>query len=240
GVRHDDGEHEACLGLVHALRSQHFDVSAMTPLVSDGTCRPGRRASRELQRLADASSIAWPVSALCPYPLPMAQSPAEAARLAGVQVDPDVVMDAVQVLSTWSDIVVVQGAGGLAAPLGAAITLGNLAAHLRLPLVLALRPARDGESRAREAVAQAQATGLHIVAWVATPTGDEPGSLMGRIARMQAILDDVPYLGSLTQHDQFDAEATIAGRTLDAPRLVATLRAALSQASGSRTAQLQS
>ncbi len=179
GLHEDDGEHLASLALIHALRTQHFNVAAMTPLVSGSGRLPGHWASAQLQRLAQAGSIAWPVTALCPYCLPMASTLAEAVRLAGVTVDPEVVMDTLQVLATWTDIVVMQGAGGLATPIGPGMTVQQLAARLRLPLVLTLRPAPDGEMRASEAAAQALAAGLQVAAWRRTPS-----SACGRSWRM--------------------------------------------------------
>ena len=164
GLHPDDGEHLASLALIHALRAQRLDVAAMTPLAPGGELGREGRASPQLRRLAQAGTVTWPISALCPYRLPMANTPAEAARLAGVTVDPEVVMDTLQVLSTWTDIVIVQGAGGLATPIGPDMTVQHLAARLRLPLILALQPGPDGETRARDAAAHALAARLRVVA----------------------------------------------------------------------------
>lgn len=164
----DDGakEEQAALALARTLRSQGLSVAVMTPAVRGEPQARGRWASPLLQRLAAAGSFRLPESALCPYRLPPASDLAAAAMLAGLRIEPEVVVDALDVLSTWVDALVVMGVGGLRSPLGPQLQAGQLFAHLALPLVLVR--GRDTPEGA------ADLPGLRVAGWLERDAGPAP------------------------------------------------------------------
>lgn len=72
----------------------------------------------------------------CPYVFPYPASPHLAARLAGREVDPDVLLRAAERLSAGHDQVLVEGAGGVCVPLCVGVTALDLLAGARWPVVL--------------------------------------------------------------------------------------------------------
>jgi len=212
GMAPDDGEPLAVLALVHALRALGLTVTAMTPLVADATHHAGRWMSPSLDRLSRAGSFGLPAAALSPYVLPRAATPAQAVAQAGAHVEARAVAETYQVLSTWADVVVVEGVGGLDERLGPSLAVHGVAAHLDLPLVLALRPDPGAPKRAERALALAHEHRMRIAGWVATGvTPDGEGMLSLLRERLQ-----MPLLGLLPMdaRDGAQAAAHLDGRAL--------------------------
>lgn len=167
GMAATDGEELGAIAIVHALRGLGLHVTAMTPLVRDAVRHAGRWTSPHLDRLARAGSFGLPGPVLSPYLFPPAPSPALAARQAGARVEPQAVVETYQVLSTWADAVVVQGAGGLEEHLGPSLAVHDIAARLGLPLVLTLRADGNAPHRAHRALALARANAVRLAGWLA-------------------------------------------------------------------------
>lgn len=216
----DDAEELVCLAVMHALRAHRLTIAAMTPAAVCDAFERGRWTSARLSRLAAAGTFRWPVSATCPFPLPPAGSPASAAAQAGVTIDPEAIVDAFDVLATWADTVVVQGVGGLGVALGPKLAVKDVARHLRLPLILALRADASADARAAEALQMAEALGLRIAGWVATGLGEE-GQDQAALRAMHRQLSAAPCLGCLFRST---TDGTAASRLLDSAQLLATLR----------------
>lgn len=73
---------------------------------------------------------------LCPMRLPLAASPHLAAARSGRRLSVTKLADFAQRLATWADPLIVEGAGGLLAPLHAKETMLDLAAALGFPLLI--------------------------------------------------------------------------------------------------------
>ena len=72
----------------------------------------------------------------CPYVFPYPASPHLAARLAGREVDPGVLLDATRTLASRFDRILVEGVGGVCVPLRAGVTILDLLAAARWPIVV--------------------------------------------------------------------------------------------------------
>lgn len=72
----------------------------------------------------------------CPYVFPYPASPHLAARLAGREVDPAVLLAATRTLASRFDRVLVEGVGGVCVPLRPGVTVLDLAATARWPVVV--------------------------------------------------------------------------------------------------------
>lgn len=173
GMDHSDGESLVTLAISHLLRHRGWRIAVMTPAAADGVKKNGSWTSAHLTRLRQAGSFGLPTSALSPYLLPVAASPAEAARAAGLFLDPEAVVDTYQVLATWADAVMVEGVGGLTVPLGPALRVDDVAARLGLPLVIVLRADKAAEARAGQVMALVHARQLVLAGWVATGLDEE-------------------------------------------------------------------
>lgn len=72
----------------------------------------------------------------CPYIFPLPASPHLAARLAGAQIDPAVILRATRQLERRYDVVLLEGVGGLYVPLTESLTLPEYLAQQGYPLIV--------------------------------------------------------------------------------------------------------
>jgi dethiobiotin synthetase len=151
---------------------------------------PGGVAGNDATRLWEAAGRPLSLDAVCPQMFAAAISPPRSARADGRHVDERLLRTG---FATWrdaSDIVIVEGAGGLFSPLGDTTLNADLARDLDLPLVV-VDAARLGAIGRTLAVAEAAAArGLRLAAVVLSQIepwadGDDPASPRA-IARQSA------------------------------------------------------
>jgi dethiobiotin synthetase len=77
-----------------------------------------------------------PLTAVCLYPLAAPMSPHIAARREGVEIDPSRVRGLVERAAEVSDVVLVEGAGGIAVEIREGYAFADLARDLSLPVLV--------------------------------------------------------------------------------------------------------
>lgn len=128
--------HVACL-LGKRLREEGIDVRPLKPVESGCPAGPdGRPHPADAAALRDAFAPGLPLSAVCLHALPAPLSPHLSARAAGVAVDPARVRRSVRDAAGAADVVLVEGAGGIAVEIGAGYSFADLARDLSLPVLL--------------------------------------------------------------------------------------------------------
>jgi dethiobiotin synthetase len=153
--------------IVQALGNVGVHAIAMQP-VARGLIRDNRIwHGTELQQLAAVSAFGLPPRVLSPYILPPAGAPLERGAAGGEELTLDVIVDTFRILSTWGDVVVVEGVDDLRASLALTFDSADLARELKLPFVMVagLRAGCVGP-----ALASAQAMisrGLECAGWIA-------------------------------------------------------------------------
>jgi dethiobiotin synthetase len=120
----------AC-ALAHAWRAAGRRVGVVKPVETGVETEP-----EDARRLAAAADDRSPLDDLCPYRLRAPLAPAVAARLEGVVVDVDRIVALIERRCREVDVLVVEGAGGLLVPIAGTATYLDLAARLRLPLLV--------------------------------------------------------------------------------------------------------
>ncbi len=152
----------AC-ALLHKLRTRFTRVVGAKP-VAAGLEADGINA--DVTRLRAASNLQVPAELDNPYALREPVSPHLAARAEGRAIDLHRIAGAVSQLRLLADAVVVEGVGGLLAPLSDTADGGDLARLLRLPVVLVVGLKLGCLNHAlltQEAIAT---RGLHFAGWV--------------------------------------------------------------------------
>jgi dethiobiotin synthetase len=119
--------------LLSALRARGCDVGGMKP-VETGVVE--RHAGTDAARIRRAAGGVHRAEDVCPFTFPDPLSPHIAARRAGASVDVQALDRAFARVECAADAVIVEGAGGLLAPLTPALALADLAARWRLDLVV--------------------------------------------------------------------------------------------------------
>jgi len=128
-------------GIVGALSERGMKVGVMKPVQSGGVISGGTIISEDIELLLEASGLDLPRELVNPYCFVPPISPDLAAGETEVSLDS--IKGSLTRLSTLSDYVFVEGAGGIASPLIKNRTNGDVARELGLPVII-ISPQRLG------------------------------------------------------------------------------------------------
>jgi dethiobiotin synthetase len=163
-------------------------------------------------RLLDAAGRPLDATLARPYQFHLPASPEVAARAEGVVVDVARIEAAFARLTRDADFTLVEGAGGLLVPLAPGVLMADLAARLRLPLLIVARASLGTVNHALLTIEAARARNLPIAGVVMSRAVDTAGLEEPTNPEAIAAYGRVPILG-LFPHGR-DADA-IADRVLD-------------------------
>lgn len=130
-------------------------------LAADGSANP------DVATLLAAGNVDAPLADRNPYAFAPAIAPHLAAAQAGVSIDLAVIAAAYTRLAAHSDAVVVEGAGGVLVPVDATHDMLDVAARLRLPVLLVVGMRLGCLNHALLSAAAIRARGLELSGWVA-------------------------------------------------------------------------
>lgn len=171
--------------LLAAIAAEGGSVSAHKPAVT-GLDEPGERGTSGVwppdhELLAAAAGM--DAERVAPFRYGPAVSPQLAAELAGERIDRDRLL-AAGAAAIGNGIggaprrtLIVEGVGGLFSPLAEDFTVCDLAAALRLPLLIAARPGLGTINHTLLTLQAARAAGLTVRAVVLTPWPERPSRL---------------------------------------------------------------
>jgi dethiobiotin synthetase len=201
GTDTDVGKTAVAVAIVRQLVRAGLRVGVSKPVAS-GVDPAMLAAAGDAARLWEAAGRPRSIGEVCPQAFPLPISPPRSARAAGRRVDEDLVFAGIEAWRQGSDIVVVEGAGGLFSPLGDTLLNVDVARRVGLPVVIVDAARLGAIGRALCCVRAATGEGLAIAAVVLSevepPTGDpaDPASSLaiGRDSRadVAALLAPVP------------------------------------------------
>jgi dethiobiotin synthetase len=124
--------------LARFLSEQGLRVGVMKPVETgvEDPSGPGQDATL----LQWASGGSDDPQTIAPYRMRLPLAPSVAAEKEGVRIDPARIIDAARRLSASNDFLIVEGAGGLMAPLSGGLLMADLARQTGLPLLVVCRP----------------------------------------------------------------------------------------------------
>lgn len=164
GTDTDVGKTAVAVAIARAFVRAGLRVGVYKPVASG--VAPGQVAAGDAARLWEAAGRPRSIEAVCPQAFAAAIAPPRAARVEGRRVDERQLRAGFAAWRDSSDIVIVEGAGGLYSPLGDTTLNIDLACDLGLPLVL-VDAARLGAIGRTLAIAEAAAArGLRLAAVV--------------------------------------------------------------------------
>lgn len=132
----DGKTYVSCL-LGKALARAGYRVRPLKPVESGCVPGPdGRPFPADADALRAAIAPAVPLSEICLYPLRAPVSPHLAARAEGVSVDASRIREAVARAADASDLVLVEGAGGVTVEIRDGYSFADLARDLSLPVLV--------------------------------------------------------------------------------------------------------
>ena len=162
------GKTQVTCGLAAALHRAGHRVGVIKPVETG--CAPSstggalRAADAEALRFFAASPHAPDV--ICPQRFAEPLAPAVAARRAGTEVDLEAIRSAFAQISTTSDVILAEGAGGLLVPITDEVLMADLAAVLELPVLVVVGSKLGAINHALLTFESARSRGLGVAGYV--------------------------------------------------------------------------
>ena len=157
----------AC-ALATALRTAGRRVAVMKPVETGVTGGP-----EDALRLAAAAGDPAPLDDVCPYRFRAPLAPSVAARLEGVTIDTEHLVDLILRRAATADVLLVEGAGGLLVPVAARSTWADVAARARLPVLIVAANRLGTINHCALTARAAAAAGLAVRGFVLSQTSAE-------------------------------------------------------------------
>lgn len=215
------------------LKALGRDVGVMKPLASGGVAnRSGKLVAEDATFIMQAAGVGEEERDLVnPVCLGPALTPAVAARLGGVNIDIPGVLAAYGKLAGRHHTVLVEGVGGLAAPLWEDYLVADLAGAMRLPLVVVARPNLGTINHTVLTVDYARRRGLKVAGvifngWQETAAGLLENSNLEYIARLTGlpVWGRFPYIDTVSVPEGRTTGLTeAAARHLDLEAIIAAM-----------------
>ena len=149
--------------LLSAYSARDNAVIGMKPVV---TGRVGGELA-DVKAIVAASSVVAPREWVNPYGFIPPISPHLAAKQAGIEIDIEIIRQAYCNLLKISDVVVVEGVGGIMVPLNDRNDVSDMACALNIPVILVVGMRLGCLNHALITAKIIQASGLKLAGWVA-------------------------------------------------------------------------
>lgn len=172
GTDTDVGKTAVACAIARQLVAARRRVGVYKPAASGGGA-----AAPDVMRLWEAAGRPLTPAQVCPQSFAAPIAPPRSARAEGRVVDERLLRDGLAPWWAASDIVVVEGAGGLFSPLGDTLLNADLARQLGLPLVVVDAARLGAIGRTLATVTAARASGLAVAAVVLSQPQPLTGSL---------------------------------------------------------------
>jgi len=160
------GKTRVTCGLLGALAAGGRRAIGMKPVATGAQGPEDDLLSEDATMIAASSPVHAPMADVNPYCFHLPISPDIAAALAGVEIRPERVVAARDRLAARADIVLVEGTGGWLTPIGPILTMADIAAALRLPVLLVVGLRLGCINHALLTAAAIRARGCRLAAWV--------------------------------------------------------------------------
>lgn len=209
------GKTAVAAALAAALRRGGVDAGVMKPLQT-GVTAAGRDAGQgDGANIARAAGIPDPIDRISPVCLAAPLAPWVAARLEGTEIDLAALERSFLQIAASHEVVVVEGAGGLAVPITREQTMADLAAQLGLPLMLVARAGLGTINHIVLTILYARQKGLEV-AGIILNGGRGDGDLAEKTnpAAIEA-LTGVPVIARLPFDSAVDVESGRVGGLVD-------------------------
>jgi dethiobiotin synthetase len=163
-------------GLAAALRKRGTDVGVMKPAETGCKIRSGKLVPKDALRLIRASGARDALGLVNPYRFRTPLAPFVAAEIEGITIEPPRIIQAYRTLSRRHGFMIVEGAGGIMAPLSGKYLYRDLVQEMNLPVVIVARPGLGTINHTLLTISALREQGIAIVGVVFNYTQDEcPG-----------------------------------------------------------------
>jgi len=205
GTDTEIGKTHATCALLAAAQAQGLQVAALKP-VAAGTDADGR--NDDVVRLMQAANVALPERTVNPWLLNEPLSPHIAARHAGVEITAAAIIETFQLAVGRTDLLLVEGVGGLYAPLSDTLSQPDLIRQLDIPVILVVGLRLGCLNHALLTAAAIKQEGLNFAGWIGNQIDPAFQAMAENIETLRHRLN-VPCLGILP-YDRVASASTLA------------------------------
>jgi len=200
------GKTVVAVALLRALAAQGARAAGMKPVAAGIDATTGRNA--DVLALSDAAGVKLPFEGINPYAFAEPIAPHVAAAREGRAIELDVIARAYAGIAAQADAIVVEGAGGALVPIDRSHDMLDVAALLRLPVVLVVGVRLGCLNHALLSALAIRRRGLQFAAWVATRIDPAMRSAEASVEALEERLP-APCIGDFARADDvaFEADA---------------------------------
>jgi dethiobiotin synthetase len=200
------GKTVVAAALAGALRQRGIDVGVMKPVTTGALRENGALVSRDAAFLRAAAAATEPDDLLCPIRLEPATAPWTAAKHQGEEIHILDLLERFETLADLHELLVVEGAGGIAVPINGKYLFADLASEMELPVLVVARAAIGTINHTMLTVHFAKSHGLDVLGIVINNYPDVPDLAEQTAPEVIERLTGVPVLGLLPRLDDVDVE----------------------------------
>ncbi|MDR2092149.1 MAG: dethiobiotin synthase [Azoarcus sp.] len=190
------GKTAVTCALIHAARAQGFVALGMKPVAAGTQPIGDEQINEDTARLRAAGSFDPGPALITPYCLRAPASPHIAAKDENIRIDPQHIHQAFDTLRQRCERLIVEGVGGLLAPLGEHLDASAIARELGLPVILVVGLRLGCINHALLTAEAIAARGLPLAGWIANAPEPEMPRLSENIDALRQRID-APLLGTL-------------------------------------------
>jgi dethiobiotin synthetase len=122
------------------FRRHRSRVAVLKPVATGCEHRREGLVSEDAEFLAVCSGTHHPLDLICPVRYAEPLAPSVAARRAGVPIDWEAITRSIRIMSADSDVMIVEGAGGVMVPIDEKYRMIDLPRMLAIPAIVVARP----------------------------------------------------------------------------------------------------
>lgn len=206
-----------------ALHARGTRVGVVKPAETGCPRRGDELVPEDATALAAAAGDESPLATVCPYRLPEPLAPALAAERAGVTIDVEKLATHLRTRAAAVDVLLVEGAGGLLAPLTRDASFADLARRAGARVLVVVGSRLGAINHALLTLAVLAARELPVAGYVVNRLGPVDDLAVATNDQLLRRLTPVPCLGVVPWTP--DAAEALAGLRSGDPETVATARA---------------
>jgi dethiobiotin synthetase len=162
GTDTDVGKTVIAGAIAHWFYQRGKSVSVLKPAATGCVRRREGLVSEDAEFLAVCSQTRHPLDLICPQRYAEPLAPSVAARRAGQPLDWDAISRSIRLISPGSDVMIVEGAGGVMAPMDDKYLAMDVAKMLAIPTIVVARPALGTINHTLMSVRVLQQAGVRV------------------------------------------------------------------------------
>lgn len=199
-------------GLAGAIKAKGIDVGIMKPVASGATWHDGKLVSNDVRFLVNAAKSNDDLDVICPVCIEPPLAPLSATLLYNIEIKIEKIHDAYIKLCKKHDFVIVEGVGGILAPITDNYLVSDMIKAFGMSAVIVSRPGLGTINHSLLTINEAKRNGLEIKGFIINGMDEKhSGSAEKSNPEVIARLSGVPLLGILPFDPKVDESLLKAG-----------------------------